>query len=161
MDVFRHGERIEGPVADFRGQVVLVSACLVGMPTRYDGSHALDPELVRRLAGASWVPVCPEEAGGLPTPRPPAELAGGDGFDVLRGRARVLTADGTDVSAAFLAGAGHVLEVARRLKPVACYLKGGSPSCGSKPSRGSAGKARGVGVCAALLIENGFNVVEI
>jgi uncharacterized protein YbbK (DUF523 family) len=161
MDVFRHGQRLPR-VADFKSpDFVLVSACLAGMATRYDGTDAYNAELMGKLAGVNWVPVCPEELGGLPTPRPPADLVGGDGHDVLRGKARVMTADGRDVTAAFVEGAQAVLEVARRLKVRACYLKGRSPSCGLNPSRAAAGHMRGIGVCAALLIESGFKVIEV
>jgi uncharacterized protein YbbK (DUF523 family) len=159
-DVCRHGESFPRLIDFTSGEVVLVSACLVGMPTRYDGSHALNEELMRKLADCRWVPVCPEELGGLPTPRPAADLVGGDGAGVLRGSARVVDVNGKDVTAAFAQGAQRVLEVAKRLKVSRCYLKGRSPSCGARASE-SGGKVRGEGVCAALLRENGFEVVEV
>ena len=78
------------------GERVLVSACLLGEPVRFDGgSAALDHPLLRRLhAEGRLVAVCPEVAGGLPVPRPPAEIAAG----------RVLTREGRDVTAPFEAG---------------------------------------------------------
>ncbi len=146
---------------DLDGVVVLVSACLAGMLTRYNGTAALNEKLMQQLAGVRWIPVCPEEAGGLPTPRPPADMVGGDGYAVLRGTAKVLAADGCDVTAAFVEGAHNVLSVARRFEVKVCYLKSHSPSCGPTPSQASAGHMRGVGVCAALLMENGFKVIEL
>ncbi len=145
----------------FSGEVVLVSACLAGLATRYDATDAFNEDLMHRLSGKHWVPVCPEELGGLPTPRPPADLAGGDGHAVLRGEARVIAADGRDVSAAFVEGARRVLEVARRMGARTCYLAARSPSCGLTPCRASAGHERGRGVCAALLVEEGLTVIEV
>lgn len=78
----------------------LVSACLLGVYCRYDGGHSLVPELVSKLRqgekdhsgriSSGWIPVCPEQLGGLPTPRPAAEIVGGTGLDVLTGQARVV-----------------------------------------------------------------------
>lgn len=103
---------------------VLVSACLLGDAVRYDGRSkgAPHPVLSRWLAEGRVVKVCPEVAGGLPVPRPPAEQQP-DG--------RVVTSVGADVTAAFEAGASEALRLAR-LHEVACaVLKEGSPSCGS------------------------------
>ncbi len=84
---------------------ILVSACLLGTPCRYDGTGKLEPALERlRAQGHSLVPVCPEVLGGLPTPRPPAERQP-DG--------RVVTREGVDVTAEYRAGAERVLELAR------------------------------------------------
>ncbi len=134
--------------------MILVSACLLGIACRYDGqSRPLDDieGLVRRHGPV--IPVCPEQLGGLPTPRPPASLSEGDGFDVLQGRARVIRCkDGTDITAAFLAGAEHCLEIVRILGVKQALLKSGSPSCGlGRPS----------GVTAAALLLKGLDVREI
>lgn len=81
---------------------VLVSACLLGQPVRYDGRASGHPDLLQRWqAEGRVVPLCPEVAGGLPTPRPPAEIPGGQGGEVLDGLAQVVTVSGEDVSAAF------------------------------------------------------------
>jgi len=76
------------------GEPVLVSACLLGLNTRYDAASCECQCLGESLAGAWVIPVCPEQLGGLPTPRPPAEIASGDGCAVLEAGARVLAADG-------------------------------------------------------------------
>ena len=101
---------------------VLVSACLLGMPCRYDG-RAKPCNAVLRLAaaGAELVPVCPEQLGGLPTPRTSAEIQP-DG--------RVLTADGRDVTENYASGAESALRLARLLGCRAAILKARSPSCG-------------------------------
>ena len=90
-------------------EIYLVSACLVGLCTRYDSRLKPDEECIRKLSGRHWVPVCPEQLGGLPTPRAPADLVGGDGNDVLAGRARVVTRDGVDVTSHFIGGARQCL----------------------------------------------------
>ena len=79
---------------------LLVSACLLGQPVRYDGhGKALPaPELFELTRHYQLFSICPECQGGLPTPRPSAEISGGDGSDVLEGRARVITQTGQDVS---------------------------------------------------------------
>jgi len=131
--------------------VYLVSGCLIGLSCRYDGRVKDYPDCRRELAGKIYVPVCPEQLGGLPTPREPADLAHGDGAAVLVGRARVVTRSGGDVTGNFLAGAEQVLRLARELRVVEVFLKSGSPSCG-------AGLV--LGVTAALLRREGFVVRE-
>jgi uncharacterized protein YbbK (DUF523 family) len=93
---------------------VLVSACLLGEKVRYHGGDAAShhPALSRWIAEGRVVPFCPEVAGGLGVPRPPAEIQGGDGAGVLDATARVVTRDGDEVTAAFLAGAAAARETA-------------------------------------------------
>jgi uncharacterized protein YbbK (DUF523 family) len=105
--------------------------------------------------------VCPEEDGGLGTPRPAAEIVGGDGADVLKGTARVLTKGGVDVTEEYLAGARYAVEAARAAGAESAILKARSPSCGSgciydgSFSRTLKG---GDGVTAALLRAEGVEV---
>jgi len=131
--------------------VYLVSGCLLGLACRYDGRVKEYPECLLALAGKFAVPVCPEQLGGLPTPREPADLVGGDGAAVLAGRAKVLTRAGRDVTGNFVAGAEQVLRMARELQAAEIFLKSGSPSCGA---------GRVLGVTAALLRREGFVVRE-
>lgn len=107
------------------------------------------------------VPVCPEQLGGLSTPRRPAEIIGGDGFDVLRGRAKVIDSAGKDVTAYFLKGAREVLTIVRLNQVTRVYLKEGSPSCGTTQIVFKKKKRSGSGVTAALLIKEGIEVVGI
>ncbi len=93
--------------------MLLVSACLLGVRCRYDGSAAPEDNVVCKESAC--VPVCPEQLGGLPTPRETAHLVGGDGMDVLDGNAFVVTEDGRDVTQHFLRGAEEVLRLARSL----------------------------------------------
>jgi len=145
----------------FSKKLFLISACLLGIPTAYDGAGRLQVELLP-LAARGWVaPICPEAAGGLPTPRPPAEIVGGDGNDVLDGRARVVTAAGEDVTAAYVRGAECALAAAQRYGVAAAILKQRSPSCGSACIYDGThtGKLRaGPGVTAALLRRRGVIV---
>jgi uncharacterized protein YbbK (DUF523 family) len=143
--------RINTGGKESRSEVHLVSACLVGLPTRYDGVSRPSTDCRLALAGSLWVPVCPEQLGGLPTPRPPADLVGGDGAAVLAGRARVVTREGLDVTDRFIRGAELVLTLALELGVSSAYLKSGSPSCGC---------GRVLGVTAALLQREGFAVRE-
>ncbi len=130
--------------------LVLVSACLAGLPTRYDGRLVEHAACLAELAGVVWIPVCPEQLGGLPTPRSPADIVGGNGHDVLDGRARVICRDGEDVTAQFIRGAEQVLDIAVRHQVKKVLLKARSPSCGVAKT----------GVTAALLIRHGFEVAE-
>ena len=139
----------------------LVSACLLGIPTAYDGDARLQEELIALAARGRVVPVCPEVAGGLGVPRPPAEIVGGDGDDVLDGRARVVTVAGEDVTAAYLRGAECALATARRYGITAAILKQRSPSCGSTCIYDGTHSRRlvaGRGVTAALLRRHGVTV---
>jgi len=141
---------------------ILVSACLLGRPVRYDGKASRGHALLERLqADGRVVSVCPEVSGGLAVPRPAAEIVGGDGLDVLSGRARVMTADTIDVTQAFLDGAHHALALAKSQNVVAVVLKARSPSCGSLQiydGSHSGTLVDGLGITAALLRREGFLV---
>ena len=131
--------------------MIAVSECLRGTPCRYDGM-AKPNKGARELVKAGAVCICPEVLGGLDTPRSPAEIQGGDGFDVLCGKAKVVNKAGEDVTAQYVKGAEIVLEA---------VLKEKSPSCGSSLIYDGSftGTLRpGVGVTAALLLRNGITV---
>jgi uncharacterized protein YbbK (DUF523 family) len=142
---------------------VLVSACLLGRACRYDGKDKLVPELpdALRAERVEAVPFCPEEAGGLGTPRPSAQLHGGDGDAVLDGRARVVNDRGEDVTDAFLEGARLAVDEARKHGCVAAYLKERSPSCGCAQVHTDAGLVRGCGVTTALLRRADVAVISV
>jgi uncharacterized protein YbbK (DUF523 family) len=108
--------------------MVAASACLLGYCCRYDGRTSPSEILVNRAAEEAIFPICPEELGSLPTPRTPCELYGGDGFDVLEGRARVVDRKGNDVTQAFLKGAYAALKRIKENKIQLCFLKDRSPS---------------------------------
>lgn len=148
--------------------MILVSACLCGQRCRYDGQTKKNPDLMAVLAGKDMLPVCPEQLGGLPTPRPACRLIGGDGADVLAGRAIVMDHLGVDRTRAFLRGARLTLEMALSYRVDRCYLKAKSPSCGSgyllhaiKDDPLPSGYRPVLGVAAALLLARGIPVEEI
>ena len=142
---------------------VLVSACLAGEPVRYDGRD-------QQLSGPHWdrlqrtcriLPVCPEVSGGLPVPRPPAEITGGTGDNVLDGTAVVATCDSSDVTMAFVEGAHQILRLAEANSVRAALLAERSPSCGSAiiyDGRFAGNRIPGAGVTAALLRRHGIRV---
>jgi len=143
---------------------VLVSACLLGEPVRYNGGdkRCHHEVLQRWISEGRVVPVCPEVAGGLPVPRLPAEIAnGGGGPKVLAGVAEVVDANGRDVSRHFLKGAEQALECARSNGIRIAILKEGSPSCGTSftyDGTFTATKVPNPGVTAALLQQAGIHV---
>lgn len=140
---------------------ILVSACLAGFPCRYDGKSKPHPEIMRLVAAGPAIPICPEQMGGLPTPRSAAEIVGGDGHDVLAGQARVMNADGEDVTEQFIRGAETVAKLAQLCGAKVAMLQERSPSCGpSKVYDGSFGRQLrpGQGVAAAKLAQLGLEV---
>ena len=108
--------------------MVAASACLLGHCCRYDGRTSPSPALLKRVSKEAVLAICPEELGDLPTPRTPSDFQGGDGFDVLDGRARVVNREGHDVTAAFIKGAYAALEKIREHNIQVCFLKDRSPS---------------------------------
>ena len=143
---------------------ILVSACLLSEPVRYDGGGAESghPVLLRWAAEGRVVAVCPEVEGGLPTPRPPAEIArAGGGSLVPEGRVKVLDATGRDVTASFVKGADHALAVAAERGVRLAVLKDGSPSCGASYIYDGSFSGRRIaapGVTAARLRDAGIRV---
>ncbi|MCL6416695.1 DUF523 domain-containing protein [Aestuariirhabdus sp. Z084] len=141
---------------------ILVSACLLGQRVRYDGAgFAPDNLLSRWSAQGRLISLCPEMAGGLPVPRPPAEIIGGQGGKVLNAKARVVTATGDDVTQPFLDGARIALERCQQERVSIAILKSRSPSCGNKESYDgsfSGTRIEGQGVTAALLHQSGIRV---
>ena len=133
-------------------EIFLVSACLTGLCTRYDGLSKPSPACIKQLTGYRWIPICPEQLGGLPTPRTAADLVGGNGHDVLTGQASVIDRQGRDVTSQFIHGANQCLAIARAQGITTALLKARSPSCGLSPK---------IGVTAALLAANGIKVIEI
>lgn len=139
----------------------IVSACLLGVKCRYDGETNLLPVMEELLLRGCAIPVCPEQLGGLSTPRRPVELVGGDGRQVLIGSAKAMTVDGKDVSRQFIAGAKEVLKLALKSGSEAAILKNGSPSCGCTriyDGSFSGKKIPGMGVTAAILAQAGITV---
>ena len=122
---------------------VLVSACLVGLATRYDGGSQPNQALIAFAKGHRAIPVCPEQLGGLATPRSKATLAGGDGAAALAGRAKVRAESGRDVTENFLRGAKLAAAIARMSGARFAVLKEKSPSCGVTKTASTASRPTG------------------
>ncbi len=133
---------------------IMVSACLAGENCKYNGGNNRNEKVLQLIAENETVTVCPEQLGGLPTPRIPSEIRNG-----------IVTAkDGRVVDAEFRAGAARCLEIAIREQPDLIILQSRSPSCGVRQRYDgtfSGTLTEGLGVAAQLLIENGFHVVDV
>jgi len=141
---------------------VLVSACLAGINCRYNGKSKLNKKIKKLLEEGKAVCVCPEELGGLSTPRLPSEIKNATGEDILDTNARVYNKEGTDLTKRFIEGAERTLDIAKKYKIKKAILKTKSASCGlGQIYDGSfSGKLKeGNGVTCALLLRNGIKVI--
>ena len=139
----------------------LVSACLLGIKCRYDGGSKHVDDLAELAAQGKVIPVCPEQLGGLPTPRNRCEISMGAGADVLDGKCRVISINHSDVTERFLTGAKETLKLAQACSIKRAILKARSPSCGSGQiydGTFSGHIIEGSGVTAELLSRNGIEV---
>lgn len=143
-------------------KILLVSACLCGINCRYSGDSSADEKIMQLLKDGEVLPVCPEQLGGLETPRKACEIVGGDGKDVLQGNAMVINKAGEDKTVEFVKGANEVLNIAKMVGSEKAILKAKSPSCGCGriyDGTFSGNKITGNGVTAQLLLENGIEVI--
>ena len=142
-------------------ETVLVSACLLGVECRYDAKAKPRDQALELLRRFACVPVCPEQLGGLATPRPKSRLKDGDGRAVFAGQARLIRADGCDVTHAFVKGADEAVRLAKLFGATQAYLKQRSPSCGYGTVKVDSCTTEGVGVAAAALEANGVEIIPI
>ena len=141
--------------------MILVSACLAGIRCNYKGESKPNKQVIKLVKNGMAIPVCPEQLGGLPTPRSNARIINGDGFDVLEGKSKLITDDGEDVTEQYLKGAQEVLKIIKNFNISMVILKQGSPSCGCGYIQGGKDSrkiVRGDGVTTALLKRNGIRV---
>jgi len=141
--------------------MLLVSACLLGLDCRYNGGSNLDKGLLDFLKDKEYVIACPEQLGGMATPRKPCEIVDGTGNDVLLGNSRVKDEQGEDATEFFIKGAQETLKIAELYNVKSAILKERSPSCGSTKIYDGKfnGKLKeGKGVTAALLEKNNISV---
>lgn len=142
--------------------MILISACLCGVNCKYNGENNLNEKIKAILEKKNVMVICPEQLGGLPTPRTPNEILGGTGKEVLSGEAKVLNKDKIDSTHCFIKGAEEVLRLAKIVNPELIILKAKSPSCGKGiiyDGTFSGRKIQGNGVTAELLLNNGFEVI--
>ena len=110
--------------------MIIVSACLCGINTRYDGNNNLNEKAAMLLKEGKAVLVCPEQLGGLGTPRPAHEIKDGTGAEVLDGFAKVISINGENGTLMFIKGAEETVKIAKQIGAEAAVLKAKSPSCG-------------------------------
>jgi len=144
-------------------QNILISACLLGNPVRYNGTDLLidHPLLKQWQEERRLISTCPEVTGGLSAPRSPAEIVNGDGISVLSKQSQVIDNKKVDVTEAFLLGANQTLQIAKENNCKVAILTERSPSCGSSiiyDGSFSGIRKSGVGVTTALLEQNGICV---
>ncbi len=139
-------------------RVFLVSACLLGVACRYNGSSGRNDRVIEFMKDRRFVPVCPESLSGLPFPRPPAEFDHGDGTTVRSGKNKIVMHDGADVTKYFLKGAAECIKMSRLARATDAVLKDRSPSCGVYQVYNSGKLVRGVGVLTAMLLMEGVAV---
>lgn len=136
-------------------EVVGVSACLLGMNCKYNGSHNLNLDVIDYVKGKEVVLVCPEVFGDLGTPRIPSEIQT-DG--------RVINLIGRDVTQNFNKGKEHTLELLKQSNCKQVILKDGSPSCGYKTIYDGSfnnKKINGLGVTAMYLKDNDIEIIDL
>ncbi|MFW9921964.1 MAG: DUF523 domain-containing protein [Candidatus Thorarchaeota archaeon] len=142
---------------------IIVSGCLFGLNCTYSGENRENAEVLKLKEKYHLVPLCPEQLGGLPTPRPPQFITTASGDDVLNGLAKVIDQSDQDVSEQFIRGANEVLKVAKSMGIKRAILKEKSPSCGvhlAYKNRFAEKQelVEGMGVTTAILRKNGLKV---
>ena len=139
---------------------LLVSACLLGLNTRYNAETKINPQVVALIERPDIFPVivCPEQLAGFSTPRPSCEFVRGEGERVWQGLGQLKNTRGEDVTAAFCRGAEETLKIARMTQCRLALLKERSPSCGCHSVHCRQELIQGRGVTAALLHRHGFRL---
>ena len=140
----------------------LVSACLCGVNCKYNGSNNYNKICDDLFKSGKAILICPEQLGGLPTPRVPSELRN-SAKEILNGNGEILTKDGRDVTEEFLKGAIEVKEIAKKLNIEGAILKEGSPSCGVNyvyDGTFTGNKINGRGITAEILLQSGIKVIS-
>lgn len=140
----------------------IASACLCGINCKYSGGNSLNEEVFKLFCDGKVIPVCPEQLGGMTTPRNVKEIYNGTGADVLDGKARVLSPNGEDSTENFIKGANEVLKIAKNAGVKKAIMKSKSPSCGYGKIYDGTFRGKlidGNGVASELLIRNGIEVV--
>ena len=140
----------------------LISACLCGVNCKYNGLNNYNEKCDELFKKGKAILICPEQLGGLTTPRVPSELQG-TSMEVLQGNKKILTKDGKDVTKEFVKGAREVVKIAEKLPISKAILKEGSPSCGVNfvyDGTFTGKKVKGNGITAQLLKELGIDVLS-
>lgn len=143
---------------------ILISACLLGINCKYTGDNNCNQKVldfIKKHESDSIIPICPEQLGGLPTPRSPYEIMHTDANSVLSGCGKVQAKSGEDVTMQFINGANECLKIAQLFACSTAILKDRSPSCGTKLIHNGDFNTTvlpGKGITAQLLSDNGIQV---
>ena len=146
--------------------MIIVSACLLGENCKKSGRNNKSENVIKYLENKEYIFVCPEQLGGLSTPRDPSEIittGKKDGHDVLDGSVKVLSNKGIDVTSNFIKGAEETLKIAKECNAKKAILKAGSPSCGYKKIYDGTfcgNKIKGMGVTAAILNKENIALLD-
>ncbi|OEU74796.1 MAG: hypothetical protein BA874_09135 [Desulfuromonadales bacterium C00003068] len=141
---------------------VLVSACLLGLNTRYNAKIKKCAKVINFLEKNNMLPIpcCPEQLGGLATPRPSCSFSHGDGEAVLNGDAKLFNTNGENKAEQFILGAKQSLEVAKLSQCTLALLKERSPSCGVHSVYQGTQLIAGKGVTTALLSQHEVHILS-
>lgn len=139
---------------------IFVSACLVGFRCRYDGCLKTSRDVLNLLEGQEWIPVCPEQYAGLPTPRVPMAFTGGTGQAALTGEARVVQQNGREVTQLLLNASRRLVLLGMGWDVKCAILKERSPSCGVTTTYVGDECVKGMGVFTAMLKVEGIEILS-
>lgn len=141
---------------------ILISSCLIGLYCRYNGKTKLVKKLIKLVEQGKAIYICPEQVGGLSTPRVPAEIEfGKSATDVLVGKAKVIGKDCSNLTKEFVKGATETLNLCQKYGIKIAILSENSPSCGSVEiydGTFTGNKILGHGITTELLLQNGILV---
>lgn len=137
----------------------LVSACLCGIPCRFDGKSAKDKQMEKLVRMQKAVPICPEILGGLSVPREKVKISKRDGKDVLSGSGSVISSKGQDVTSFLVRGAFASVKIAEKFKIRKAWMKKKSPSCGCGQIKRRGRLVKGDGITVALFKREGIKVL--
>jgi len=142
----------------------VISACLLGIPCRWDQEKKVNKKAMKIFLQGKALILCPEIMGNLPTPRPACETVNGDGYKVLKGKAKVMDKRGKDYTKFFLKGSKAALKIVKQHGIKKAILRANSPTCGTPcifSGKFDGKKIRGQGVFAALLKQNGIKIIGL
>lgn len=141
--------------------MIVISGCLCGIKCKYNGEDNGNKNIIEMARKYGFIPICPEQLGGLSTPREPSEIVVGNAKDVLRGNGKILNIKGQDVTEQFVKGAMESLKIANMFGAKVAILKSKSPSCGYGEVYDGSFKGvlkEGNGVTAELFLQNGIEI---
>ncbi|MCK4521065.1 MAG: DUF523 domain-containing protein [Nanoarchaeota archaeon] len=141
--------------------MIVVSACLAGINCNYKGESKPNEKIISLIKEGKAIPICPEQLGGLTTPRSGARILSGKGEDILDGNSELITDNGGNVTKEYIKGAEETLRILKMFDCNTVILKQGSPSCGNGKTQGGESERKlveGDGVTISLLKRNGIKV---